>query len=127
MERDVPADYAAGGQLALLLRDPDFTTAQRITDTINRQFGAVAYPVDAGRVVVNLPGKHLPNKVKRIFAKNNITVYYINAIQIAREIGLGNRTNTILQSAFFRITNTCSNAIVWKTVVSIKLSVNCSS
>lgn len=49
--------------------------------------------------------KHLPNKVKRIFAKNNITVYYINATQIAREIGLGNRTNTILQSAFFRITN----------------------
>lgn len=49
--------------------------------------------------------KHLPNKVKKYFAENNITVYYINATQIAREIGLGNRTNTILQSAFFRITN----------------------
>ncbi|WP_085535812.1 pyruvate:ferredoxin (flavodoxin) oxidoreductase [Massilibacteroides vaginae] len=48
--------------------------------------------------------KHLPNKVKRYFAKKNITVYYINATQIALEIGLGNRTNTILQSAFFRIT-----------------------
>ena len=48
--------------------------------------------------------KHLPNKVKKYFAKNNITVYYINATQIAQEIGLGNRTNTILQSAFFRIT-----------------------
>ena len=48
--------------------------------------------------------KNLPNKVKRYFAKNNITVYYINATRIAREIGLGNRTNTILQSAFFRIT-----------------------
>ena len=48
--------------------------------------------------------KHLPNKVKRYFAKNNITVYYINATEIAQEIGLGNRTNTILQSAFFRIT-----------------------
>ncbi|MBQ8721833.1 MAG: pyruvate:ferredoxin (flavodoxin) oxidoreductase [Paludibacteraceae bacterium] len=48
--------------------------------------------------------KHLPNKVKRYFAQNNITVYYINATQIAQEIGLGNRTNTILQSAFFRIT-----------------------
>ena len=46
----------------------------------------------------------LPNKVKRYFAKNNITVYYINATKIAQEIGLGNRTNTILQSAFFRIT-----------------------
>ncbi len=48
--------------------------------------------------------KHLPNNVKRYFAEKNITVYYINATQIAQEIGLGNRTNTILQSAFFRIT-----------------------
>ena len=46
----------------------------------------------------------LPNRVKRYFAKHNITVYYINATQIGIEIGLGNRTNTILQSAFFRIT-----------------------
>ena len=48
--------------------------------------------------------KNLPNKVKKYFAKHNITVYYINATKIAQEIGLGNRTNTILQSAFFRIT-----------------------
>ena len=48
--------------------------------------------------------KNLPNKVKKYFAQNNITVYYINATKIAQEIGLGNRTNTILQSAFFRIT-----------------------
>ena len=48
--------------------------------------------------------KNLPNKVKKYFAQNNISVYYINATQIALEIGLGNRTNTILQSAFFRIT-----------------------
>lgn len=48
--------------------------------------------------------KNLPNKVKRYLAQNNITMYYINASKIAQEIGLGNRTNTILQSAFFRIT-----------------------
>ena len=48
--------------------------------------------------------KNLPNNVKRYFAQENITVYYINATKIAQEIGLGNRTNTILQSAFFRIT-----------------------
>ena len=46
----------------------------------------------------------MPNSVKRYFAQNNITVYTINATKIAQEIGLGNRTNTILQSAFFRIT-----------------------
>ncbi|MDD6473063.1 MAG: pyruvate:ferredoxin (flavodoxin) oxidoreductase, partial [Bacteroidales bacterium] len=48
--------------------------------------------------------KNLPNNVKKYFADKNITVYYINATKIAQEIGLGNRTNTILQSAFFRIT-----------------------
>ena len=48
--------------------------------------------------------KFMPNKVKRYFAQHNITVYTINATKIAQEIGLGNRTNTILQSAFFRIT-----------------------
>ena len=48
--------------------------------------------------------KNLPAKVKRYFAEHNISVYYINATKIAQEIGLGNRTNTILQSAFFRIT-----------------------
>ena len=48
--------------------------------------------------------KNLPNKVKRYLAENDIKLYYINASRIAQEIGLGNRTNTILQSAFFRIT-----------------------
>ncbi len=48
--------------------------------------------------------KNLPAKVKKYFADHNIKVYYINATKIAQEIGLGNRTNTILQSAFFRIT-----------------------
>ena len=47
---------------------------------------------------------NLPNNVKKYFADNNISVYYINATKIAQEIGLGNRTNTILQTAFFRIT-----------------------
>ena len=47
---------------------------------------------------------NLPVRVKKYFAENSITVYYINATKIAQEIGLGNRTNTILQSAFFRIT-----------------------
>ena len=43
--------------------------------------------------------KNLPNRVKKYFAQHNITVYYINATQIAQEIGLGNRTNTIVDLA----------------------------
>lgn len=47
--------------------------------------------------------KHLPNKIKKILAEQNVNFYIINATKIAEEIGLGNRTNTILQSAFFKI------------------------
>lgn len=50
-------------------------------------------------------GNHLPDNVKKYLAKNNIKLYIINATNIADEIGLGNRTNTILQSAFFKISN----------------------
>ena len=49
--------------------------------------------------------KNLPDNVKKYLATNNINFYVINATDIATEIGLGNRTNTILQSAFFKITN----------------------
>ncbi|MBR0317394.1 MAG: flagellar basal body P-ring protein FlgI [Synergistaceae bacterium] len=59
VEREVPSDYTMGGQVALLLREPDFTTAQRIADAINRAYGVVAYAVDAGRVEVNLPGQYV--------------------------------------------------------------------
>lgn len=48
--------------------------------------------------------KHLPDHIKSYLAKNNINFYIIDATKIAQEIGLGNRTNTILQSAFFKIT-----------------------
>ena len=47
----------------------------------------------------------LPAPVKAYIAKNNINFYIIDAISVAKEIGLGNKTNTILQSAFFSIAN----------------------
>ena len=46
---------------------------------------------------------HLPAVAKRYIAKNNIQVYTIDAIDLAKEIGMGKRTNTILQSAFFAL------------------------
>jgi pyruvate-ferredoxin/flavodoxin oxidoreductase len=49
--------------------------------------------------------KHLPDSVKKYMADNKINFYIINATKIASEIGLGNRTNTIMQSAFFKISN----------------------
>ena len=46
---------------------------------------------------------HLDAASQRYIAKNNIQVYTINAIDLAKEIGMGKRTNTILQSAFFSL------------------------
>ena len=47
--------------------------------------------------------QHMPAEAKRYIAKNNIQLYTINAIDKAIEIGMGKRTNTILQSAFFAL------------------------
>ena len=49
--------------------------------------------------------KHLPGQVKRYIAQNNIKFYIINGVKIGKEIGLGNRINTVLQSAFFKLAN----------------------
>jgi pyruvate-ferredoxin/flavodoxin oxidoreductase len=46
---------------------------------------------------------HLPDHMKKFMAENDIQFYIINATKIAEEIGLGSRTNTIMQSAFFKI------------------------
>jgi len=50
-------------------------------------------------------GNYLPDHIKKYLAENDINFYMINATKIATEIGLGGRTNTILQSAFFKISN----------------------
>jgi len=47
--------------------------------------------------------KNLPDHFKKYMAQNDISFYIINATKIAKEIGLGSRTNTIMQSAFFKI------------------------
>ena len=47
--------------------------------------------------------KHLPNHMKKYMADHDINFYIINATILAQDLGLGNRTNTIMQSAFFKI------------------------
>ncbi|MGI6029938.1 MAG: pyruvate:ferredoxin (flavodoxin) oxidoreductase [Eubacteriales bacterium] len=54
---------------------------------------------------VNELSERLPGKMKKYIADNKIEMYTIDAIGIAREIGLGNKTSIVLQSAFFKIAN----------------------
>ncbi len=64
-----------------------------------------------GTFVLNCPwkeqdlDKHLPPLIKRYIANNNISFYIIDAVKIASEIGLGNRINMVMQSAFFKLAN----------------------
>ena len=64
---------------------------------------------DGGTFLINCQwsheelNKHMPAVAKRYIAEHNIQVYTINAIDLAIEIGMGKRTNTILQSAFFKL------------------------
>ncbi len=48
---------------------------------------------------------HIPDYIKKQLVDNEIKMYMINATKIAEDLGLGNRTNTIMQSAFFKLTN----------------------
>ena len=52
---------------------------------------------------VNELSEHLPGQVKKYIADNNIQFYTIDGVKIGKEIGLGNRINTVLQSAFFKL------------------------
>ena len=49
--------------------------------------------------------KEIPDKMKRQLAEKHIKLYIIDSVKVAAELGLGNRTNTILQAAFFKIAN----------------------
>jgi pyruvate-ferredoxin/flavodoxin oxidoreductase len=49
--------------------------------------------------------RRLPDEMKKYLAENEINFYIINGTQLGVDLGLGNRTNTIMQSAFFKITN----------------------
>ncbi|MDN3675983.1 2-oxoacid:acceptor oxidoreductase family protein [Flavobacterium paronense] len=47
----------------------------------------------------------LPAKLKKYIAEHNIQFYIINAVELAREVGLGRRINTVMSTAFFEVTD----------------------
>ena len=75
------------------------------------KYNMVQELVDGGTFLLNCPWdmegieKHLPGQVKVFIANHNIKFYVIDGIKIGKEIGLGGRINTVLQSAFFKLAN----------------------
>ena len=76
-----------------------------------RKYNMVQDLKDGGTFLLNcswdLAGleEHLPGQAKRYIAEHNIKFYTIDGIKIGKEIGLGGRINTVLQSAFFKLAN----------------------
>ena len=75
------------------------------------KYNMVQELVDGGTFLLNCPwnaeelDKHLPGQVKAFIANHGIKFYTIDGIKIGKEIGLGGRINTVLQSAFFKLAN----------------------
>ena len=98
-DQPLPAPYLVG--------TPDFVAVH--VPSYLRKYDCLRGLKENGTFLYNSPWsveetkKNLPDFVKKYLAEKNITMYIIDATKIAAEIGLGNRTNTILQSAFFKI------------------------
>ena len=95
-------------QSAYLIDNADFVACHN--PSYLTRYDMVTDIKEGGKFLINAPwttvedlDANLPAKVKNQIAKKHIQLYVINAIKIAGELGLGGRTNTILQSAFFLI------------------------
>jgi len=92
-----------------LITEADFVACHN--PSYVRKYNMVQELKDGGTFLLNCSWdmeeleKHLPGQVKRYIAEHNIKFYTIDGISIGKEIGLGGRINTILQSAFFKLAN----------------------
>ena len=88
------ADFAA-------CHNPSYVTRYAVAEGIK----------EGGTFLLNSPWnleemeKELPASMKNAIAKNHLKFYNINAVKLAREVGMGGRINTIMQSAFFKLAN----------------------
>lgn len=94
---------------AYLIKQADFVACHN-PSYVNK-YNMVQELVDGGTFLLNcswdMEGleQHLPGQVKAFIANHNIKFYTIDGIKIGKEIGLGGRINTVLQSAFFKLAN----------------------
>ena len=92
-----------------LIKQADFVACHN-PSYVNK-YNMVQELVDGGTFLLNCSWDmegletHLPGQVKAFIANHNIKFYTIDGIKIGKEIGLGGRINTILQSAFFKLAN----------------------
>ena len=95
VEKGVSNNLVSDGGISLSLLHPDFTTANRIANAINAQWGGIAKATDAGKVVVDVPGGSSGNLVSFIAAIEDLNISPDQAAKIV----LNERTGTIVMGA----------------------------
>lgn len=95
VEREVAMQFSGDGTISLALNNPDFTTANRMTEAIDAQFGSISTARDPGTVVVSVPAEYAGNPVGFIAALEEIWVVPDN---IAKVI-INERTGTIVMGS----------------------------
>ncbi|MDR1915242.1 MAG: flagellar basal body P-ring protein FlgI [Synergistaceae bacterium] len=101
VEQGVDMNYAGNGNINLLLRQSDFTTAQRVASALNEKFGNIAHAVDAGRISINLPPNYINSPTAFIASVENMTV---RPDAVARVV-VNERTGTIVMGGSVKIGN----------------------
>lgn len=99
VERDVESDFTAGRQISLLLRNPDFTTSDRMARAVNDAFGAVAAAVDGGRVTVNIPPAYAHSPAAFIARLEGITLRPDSTARVV----VNERTGTVVMGGDVKI------------------------
>ncbi len=99
VEREVTTQLGTNGTISLSLNQPDFTTASRVVEIINRSYGPIANARDAGTVTVAVPNEYSNNLVGFIA---NIEVLPVTGDQIAK-IVINERTGTVVIGAHVTI------------------------
>lgn len=92
VERAVDMKFENNGTISLALNTPDFTTANRISEAISYRFGQIAFPRDAGTVVIAVPGEYGNNIVAFIAAIEDIPVSPDNVAKVV----INERTGTVV-------------------------------
>jgi flagellar P-ring protein precursor FlgI len=92
VERDVPTQFEASGNIVLVLNRPDFTTANRISEAVDRRFGPISRARDAGSVTVQVPYEYSGNLVGFVAAVEELPVTPDNAAKVV----INERTGTVV-------------------------------
>ena len=101
IEQGVDMGYTDNGVINLLLRDSDFTTAQRVASAINQKFGTIAYAPDGGRVSVKLPSNYANSPAAFIASVEGMTVRPDTVAKVV----VNERTGTVVMGGNVRIGN----------------------